>query len=165
MARKKKQRIGFDPLAWMKGDDASTVPAAKAARGPKAADATASLADANAAVAAPHTGKTPLKETPIAAECSASDSAPRVVNIGGALTIPNAAAMHAELRQALESAHAIVLDAAAVETVDTAGLQLLSVFVRAARDRGITTTWREPSGILRDGAKRLDLEKILRFPG
>lgn len=163
MARKKKQRIGFDPLAWMKGGDASTAPAAELTSAPEAGDTSTHTAEADTA-AVPHADKSPANAMPAPVDRSASDTGTRVVNFGAALTIPKVAAMHAELQQALESQQAIVLDAAAVEAVDTAGLQLVSVFLREAHERGVTVTWRKPSGILRAGAKRLDLEKALHFP-
>lgn len=162
MARKKKQRIGFDPLAWMKGG-VSGAPAGEPTDASETSDRSVQPAEA-ATIAAAHADKTPAKQASIPVEHASPDDKTRTVNLGGALTIAKVAGMHAELQQALEHEGTIVLDAATVEAVDTAGLQLIGVFLHAARERGVTVTWHAPSPILRAGAKRLDLEKVLHFP-
>ena len=165
MARKKKQRIGFDPLAWMKGG-VSGAPAGEPTDAPEAGEESVPAAAVTAVAAAP-AGETPADLASVPENNAAPDAATpqqRIVDLGGALTIAKVSGMHAELQQALEDKGAIVLDAATVTAVDTAGLQLIGVFLNAARECGVTVTRRAPSGILRAGAKRLDLEKILHFP-
>jgi len=47
--------------------------------------------------------------------------------------------------------------------VDTAGLQLLTVFCHEMHERGIEVLWRDASAILRQGAATLGLVERLRL--
>ena len=58
----------------------------------------------------------------------------------------------------------VKLDAAAVEKIDTAGVQLLAAFHRDAKDRGCDVSWISPSVPLRDAAQRLGLTNVLALP-
>ncbi len=66
-----------------------------------------------------------------------------------ALTIAGASALHDALVRLVEATDIVVLDAAAVEKVDTAGVQLLAAFVDERRDQGLLTE-------LRSRGERLD---------
>ena len=69
----------------------------------------------------------------------------------------------ATLDAALATA-AVALDGGAVERIDTAALQLLTVFRREAAARGVAVEWLGASEALRDGAARLGLARTLELP-
>ena len=73
-----------------------------------------------------------------------------------------------ELRERLETAYAaggdIVLDGAAVESMDTAALQLLLAFGSSVRKQSRTLRWSEVSEAMRELAGRTDLGAALELP-
>lgn len=88
-------------------------------------------------------------------------AAHRVLALGPELRIGNVRTLHATLSEALASGEDITLDASAVQSADTAGLQLLYAFVRDSKRRGQAVTWREPNAVLRRDAGLLDLDAAL----
>ena len=72
-------------------------------------------------------------------------------------------ALLGELLGALD-APATQIDGRAVERVDTAALQLLTLFRREALSRGSTVSWRGASSILCEAAGVLGLAKALDLP-
>lgn len=79
------------------------------------------------------------------------------------ITISAVAAMHEDLEAliARQDCDKVVLKAAAVKRVDTAGMQLLLAFVIAVRDGHISLTWNKPSKILLEAASVLGLQQAL----
>ena len=65
------------------------------------------------------------------------------------------------LQQAVDTSNSLVIDAANVEHIDTAALQLLCAFIQDAQVRGIDVQWHEPSPAVNEAAHLLDLEGIL----
>jgi ABC-type transporter Mla MlaB component len=144
MTNKKKDKvIGFDPLAWMKDDGhpSSIV-------GRSSAPATGDPAPTVQAGQGPSTSRTA--------------DAPGAVALGEALTIEQVTTMHAELGRHLVTG-TVALEAAMLQRIDAAGLQLLTAFVRAAEGRGATIEWRAPSMALRDAARRAGLTAALHL--
>ena len=138
MTSKKKGTIGFDPLAWMKGPSLeSTEPSLES--GVRSLESKAKMT---------HGAGVPTPDS--------------VVVLGDSLTIEQSAAMHAELGRHL-GAKNVVLDAGSLTRVDTAGLQLLTAFIRAAEGRGARVEWRAPQAALRESARRIGLEGALRL--
>ncbi len=68
-----------------------------------------------------------------------------------------------DLLRALDE-RAIVLDGQAVERIDTAALQLLTLFRREMTTRGGTVSWRGPSVALHEAADLLGLGTLLELP-
>jgi anti-anti-sigma regulatory factor len=85
-----------------------------------------------------------------------------VVALPSSLAIRDVAAVAAALRASL-AAGVLVVDASAVSTVDTAGLQVLLAAERSARERGIPARWLGPSEPLRRAAAALGVEHALSF--
>lgn len=73
------------------------------------------------------------------------------------LDISQARRLHAQLSEAMEPAIPIELDVGQVVRVDTAALQILTVFQRAARDRGIRLHWSGESRALQEADRLLGL--------
>jgi anti-anti-sigma regulatory factor len=126
--------IGFDPLAWMKQPEA---PVMEGATAPPAV--AVSTAPAESAVS----------------PATVPDQV--VIALHDSLTIEHAAALHGELSRHL-SAHDIVLDAAQVRRIDTAGVQLLVAFVCQAQQRGAAVSWRSTPPVLHEAWRRLGME-------
>lgn len=59
----------------------------------------------------------------------------------------------------------LIIHAAEVERVDTAGIQLLYAFVQEARRRGITLEWDNPSQKLAAAAELLGMVSALEIEG
>src|SRR3546814_18685354 len=96
-----------------------------------------------------------MARKPAVAKAKESAAAHRVLTLGPELRIGTVQALHASLREALASGEDITLDATAVQSADTAGLQLLYAFVRDSKQRGRSVTWREPNAVLsRDACLR-----------
>ncbi len=138
---KRKSRIGFDPLAWMKDCPESRV----ASREPLAV------------------GLGQARDP--GGSCDARQWAYDSIRLGDSLTIAQIRRVHGELKQlfAATGGSVLTLDGSAVEAVDTAGVQLLVAFLREAGARGITVRWRSASPALRDCASRLGLREALQL--
>ena len=92
---------------------------------------------------------------------SASTDAHRVVALDAELRIGNASALQTMLCEALASGGEIVLDATAVQSADSAALQLLYAFVRDSKARGMRVSWLPAQPSLRRDAGLLDLDRPL----
>ncbi len=96
---------------------------------------------------------------------AASPQAGRVVALSAELRIGNARALQAMLSEALASDGEIVIDATAVQSADSSGLQLLYAFVRDSKARGLAVSWRVSEKALRRDAGLLDLDNALGLNG
>lgn len=85
----------------------------------------------------------------------------RVLHLPATLGIAQVAELRLQFEQALDSGRALAIEAAAIEQLDGAGLQLLLAFHRAATEAGRAPDWREPSPRLRDAAALLGLDGAL----
>jgi ABC-type transporter Mla MlaB component len=157
---KKKHRLGFDPLAWMKDPTANRSPPTGPSAAPDAGRVTEPAPAQALSATAPASPGLPPAAAPGRAES---------IRLCEALTRANVRALYDELKAALDKAaaargeRALTLEAAAVESVDGAGLQLLAAFARAAKARGVAIRWREVPGALREDARRLGLDESLSW--
>ncbi|QKI89527.1 STAS domain-containing protein [Thiomicrorhabdus xiamenensis] len=62
-----------------------------------------------------------------------------------------------------EAENDIIIDAAAVDTIDTAGLQSLLMLIQTAETNGKSIRWESPSETLVTSADKLGLSAILRL--
>lgn len=88
-----------------------------------------------------------------------------VVQLDAALRIGSVAALYARLRDAIDGAEQVTLDAARVESTDTASLQLLYAFVREGRERGVEVHWHAPAKPLCRDARLLGLSVEMGLAG
>jgi anti-anti-sigma regulatory factor len=88
----------------------------------------------------------------------------RVLRLPAILGIAQVADWRQRLAEALDSERPLTLDAAAVEQVDGAALQLLLAFQQAARQSGREPSWRNPSSPLHEAAALLGLDHDLGLP-
>lgn len=81
------------------------------------------------------------------------------------LTIAHVNNLHEQMESLInQSDHdAISVQAEAVTRADTAGIQLLFAFSKAAKEHSITLSWKKPSDVLVGAAKTLGLDSTLGF--
>ena len=80
------------------------------------------------------------------------------------LDIAAAAEFHRQLCEAIDGGEPLELQAADLERIDTAGLQLLAACCLDAANRRIPVRWSATSDILYDAAQRLALTDVLQLP-
>ena len=80
-------------------------------------------------------------------------------------TIRTITSLQTELAERLDESGPLQIDAAAVDRVDTAGLQLLAAFVRDLRAEGRAVEWVGCSDALQKAAQALGLHSALCLPG
>ena len=77
------------------------------------------------------------------------------------ISISNISQWHSELNDLLQQASSIDIDASDLSRLDTAAVQLLSVFSNTARDSGINLNWLSVSDDLQTTAQQLGLDQLL----
>ena len=85
----------------------------------------------------------------------------RVIVLDSKLCIKDIHQLKESLAAALESDEPVVIDGSAVESADTAALQLLTAFAIVAHGRPGTLTWKSASPALQELASMLDLHQHL----
>ena len=81
----------------------------------------------------------------------------------GSLDISGAGGLREQLLQALEAQQPVTLDAANVERVDTAALQVLTAFFKDAAAQQHDVQWKTTSAVLCNAARLLGLQESLRI--
>ncbi len=89
------------------------------------------------------------------------DDKPVTVALPENLTIAHAEAVYANLEAFSQASQDVVLDAAAVASVDTAGLQILAAFIGDLKKGGINLSWTNPSAVLKETALILGMGELL----
>lgn len=97
-----------------------------------------------------------------AVEPMAAPQSPIALTLPAALGIGEVAELHAALLGALQSGTGMEIDAAEVEAVDGAGLQLLAGFAKSAGERNMPVVWRKPSPMLSQALDRIGLGALLQ---
>ncbi len=93
----------------------------------------------------------------------AATDGPAVVRLPADCRLAAQAALKEQLQQVLQHGD-IVVDAGALERVDTAALQLLVLFRRELEQAGGALAWRGANEVLREAAALLGLEQSLNLP-
>lgn len=146
--------IGFDPLAWMKGgtEDEDNKPDEKQSTGHKASERSASE----------DSSKHPSKKAK-AKRSAKKPTKSLTIELGGKLEISQAQALKEELLNALSAGKDIRLNAAAVDKVDTSGLQVLVAFFNATQSSGTQATWKSNSDKIVVAAEYVGLRQYLQL--
>lgn len=84
------------------------------------------------------------------------------LTLPAALGIGEVGELHAALLGALQSGAVLEIDAAEVEAVDGAGLQLLAGFAKSAGERNMPVVWCKPSPVLSRALDRIGLGALLQ---
>ena len=144
---------------------AHSVKAARAGPARAAAVATAAtLSDKPLPVGAPIVSAAPATLVGVSASASPDPAPDAIIHLGAHLTIREAVPLRAELLERVDAVDLVALDAAGVQKVDTAGLQVLLAFTRQRRAAAVETIWTGCSEVLRKAALALDLAQALGLP-
>jgi phospholipid transport system transporter-binding protein len=79
-------------------------------------------------------------------------------------TVADAGALKASLAKLLDDSGVVTLDVSAVQRIDTAGLQVITTFVRERESQGRQVEWRGTAPALVAAAKLLGLSSFLKLP-
>ena len=93
-----------------------------------------------------------------------SESVTTSLQLEPILGIESVTKFYEELKALLDANQPIALDGSAVENIDTASLQLLTVFCLELQARDIPFNWHEPSETLRHSAVITGLVDTLMLP-
>jgi anti-anti-sigma regulatory factor len=96
-----------------------------------------------------------------AVDSESAAPAKSVIVFDGSLDIAGAGRLREQLLQALTGKQPVVLDAANVERVDTAALQVLTAFFKDAGAQNLDVQWKEPAQALKNAARLLGLRDSL----
>lgn len=86
------------------------------------------------------------------------------IDCGNAMDITRVEELYGSLESALDSHCDITLNAADVEHIDTAALQLILTLVRTAKKLKIQVQWSQPSTAIQQAADVLGLQQELGLP-
>jgi ABC-type transporter Mla MlaB component len=78
--------------------------------------------------------------------------------------VADAGSLKSELAKLLESPDTVTLDIAAVQRIDTAGLQVVAAFVRERAAHGRPIAWQGSAPAFSSAARLLGLEALLQLP-
>lgn len=85
------------------------------------------------------------------------------ITLDSILVIDDAMQLHQKLVELVEKKSEVIINAKAVNMIDTAMLQLLTSFVMTLKKQNIKVSWKDPSEELINRATLLNLEKQLEF--
>ncbi|WP_373020367.1 STAS domain-containing protein [Thiomicrorhabdus sp.] len=86
------------------------------------------------------------------------------ITLPESLTIHTIDNIYTELRESLSnSGDEVVINAEAVETIDTSGLQALLILVNTAQQENKSITWQNASELLSQSAEKLGLSEALKL--
>ncbi len=149
-SKKKKQVMGDDPLMWMKYETSEAGTPVSEARQPSK-------------VSKQKERKKPYSKytEKASSEVSSESRIEKHIVLDPILSIDNANKLYDQFDSVVQRKQNIIIDASAVEMIDTAMLQLLIAFVRKLKNEGVKISWNKPSDELLSRAVLLNLEEYL----
>jgi ABC-type transporter Mla MlaB component len=78
--------------------------------------------------------------------------------------VSEAASLKEGLASLLDEPRPVTLDIHALQRIDTAGLQVITAFVRERASRGRAVEWQGTAPVLATAAQLLGLTSVLRLP-
>jgi anti-anti-sigma regulatory factor len=79
-------------------------------------------------------------------------------------TVAESGALKCALLDILEQSTPVTLDIAAVQRIDTAGMQLIAAFVRERESHGLKVEWRGAAPAFTSAARLLGVAPVLSLP-
>jgi ABC-type transporter Mla MlaB component len=120
-----------------------------------------------AARAARKTKETPpqsVEETPAVEQAPAVEKPPATVALAGECMISEASSLKQKLAALLDEPLPVTLDITTLQRIDTAGLQVITAFVRDRAGHGRLVEWQGAAPALTSAAQLLGLTSALRLP-
>jgi ABC-type transporter Mla MlaB component len=79
-------------------------------------------------------------------------------------TVSDALSLKERLASLLDEPQAVTLDITALQRIDTAGMQVISAFVRERTGQGRPVEWQGTAPVLATAARLLGLTSLLKLP-
>lgn len=79
-------------------------------------------------------------------------------------TVSDAISLKERLATLIDEPQAVTLDIAALQRIDTAGMQVITAFVRERTSHGRTVEWQGTAPVLATAARLLGLTSLLKLP-
>jgi ABC-type transporter Mla MlaB component len=102
--------------------------------------------------------------TAAAPVAAASQPASTTFALTGECMVAEATALKKSLAALLDEPRPVTLDVAALQRIDTAGLQVITAFVRERAGAGRTVEWQGTAPVLATAAQLLGLTSLLKLP-
>lgn len=99
----------------------------------------------------------------MAANKKVSSGGQTTIVCSSSMDISGAGELRLQLMDAINTKESVVLDAAKIEKVDTAALQILTAFFKDADATNIEVQWKDPTQALTTAASLLGLNETLRL--
>jgi len=103
---------------------------------------------------APASSKPPVAKEPVSTTLTLSTEC----------MVAEAAALKEQLLALLDEPQPVTLDVTSLQRIDTAGLQVITAFVRERTAQGRAVTWQGDAPVLATAAQLLGLTSLLRLP-
>lgn len=117
---------------------------------------------AGTAVVAPAAAPVPDSPTVAALQAQVPESA--VIKLGAHCSIKDVAVLKQSLQAVVDLTDDVVIEAGAVERLDTAAVQLLCAFVHQRASLSRKVVWRGGSAVLAEAARLLGVATLLALP-
>ena len=121
------------------------------------------MSEIAAAAAAGKARRSRRKTAAAAAEPVVAETSPQAIVLDAELGIEQASSLRAQLAQRIDDARAVVFDAADVQRIHTAAMQLFCLFCGDRRNAGRDVSWHRPSPALRSAAALLGVTTLLQI--
>jgi ABC-type transporter Mla MlaB component len=95
---------------------------------------------------------------------TAAPPAPTSLTLAAECLVTDAASLKANLASLLDEPLAVTLDVSALKRIDTAGLQIITAFVRERAGHGRPVEWQGTAQVLATAAQLLGLTTLLKLP-
>jgi len=99
-----------------------------------------------------------------AAAAPGKDPASNTLALAAECTVSDAGSLKESLAALLNEPQAVTLDVTALQRIDTAGLQLITAFVRERAGHGRPVEWQGTAPVLATAAQLLGLTSLLKLP-
>ena len=150
-SKKKNRAMGDDPLLWIK-EDTDEVSAA-----------VSGMQQSQKASKHVEKGKPRSRQAKKAPDPESENNYDEQIVLDPVLAVDNAKKLYEQFNSVIQKNRSVIVNASAVEMIDTAMLQLLVAFVRKLQDQGIKISWAKPSDELMSRAELLDLKEHLNL--
>jgi ABC-type transporter Mla MlaB component len=118
---------------------------------------------ANGTARATKSNGTPVS-TPAKREPAPSKEPATTLALAAECTVADAASLKESLAALLDQPLPVTLDVTALQRIDTAGLQVISAFIRERAGNGRPVEWRGTAPVLTNAAQLLGLTSLLGLP-
>ena len=149
--KKKNKAMGDDPLMWMKENigEANTAPS--------------EIQKSRKTHSQVKKGKSQSGKTEKIPDPKSENNRGEQIILDPVLVIDNVKKLYEQFNSVIQKNRKVVVNASAVEMIDTAVLQLLIAFILKLQNQGIKISWIKPSKELISRAELLALKEYLNF--